>query len=194
MRRGEWTRNAKDGPRQTAPLRTCRPPRRRPIVIPMRPAVRLLLACAILAAWPLRGADPAAPDRHQVVEVEATWTSIYIGTVSLKMPPFARTAAGDFESTYVARVFPYFFSNENGRIAIRVSDDSLRRLERGEVIEFTGQAVNQQGEERRVEGKATPADSAQGKIKVRVRVSPRIELIFNTTYRFPGQPTKSFPP
>jgi hypothetical protein len=110
------------------------------------------------------------------------------------MPPFKRTAAGDYESTYVARVFPYFFSNENGRIAIGVSDDSLRRLERGETIEFSGRAVNQQGEERSVEGKVTPADSAQGKIKVRVRVSPRIELIFNTTYRFPGPTTKSFPP
>ena len=33
-------------------------------------------------------------------------------------------------------------------------------------------------------GIATPADARSGKIKVRVFVSKRIELIFNTSYRF----------
>jgi hypothetical protein len=44
--------------------------------------------------------------------------------------------------------------------------------------------VRSDGVERRVEGKATPVDATSGKIKVRVFVSKRIELIFNTTYRF----------
>jgi hypothetical protein len=46
--------------------------------------------------------------------------------------------------------------------------------------------VNQAGEERSVTGRAAPTDAASGRIKVRVRVSPRIELVFNTTYRFTG--------
>ena len=40
------------------------------------------------------------------------------------------------------------------------------------------------GAERRLEGTATPTDATSGKLKVRVFVSKRIELIFNTTYRF----------
>ena len=44
------------------------------------------------------------------------------------------------------------------------------------------------GTERPVEGKATPTDARSGKIKVRVFVSKRIELIFNTTYVFPDVP------
>ena len=132
----------------------------------------------------LRSAEAAAaPDFHRV-EIKPTWTSIYLGTVSLQMPPFTRTAAGDYESTYSARVLPYFFYNETGRIGIRVSNDALQQLARGETIEFSGRAVNHAGEDRAVAGKATPADGTSGRIKVRVRVSPRIELIFNTTYRF----------
>ena len=145
-------------------------------------ATFLLLAFAPLC---LRGAA-ALLARYDRVEVQATWTSIYIGTVSLKIPPFSRAVAGDYETTYAARVFPYFFYNETGRLSIRVSAEALRKLSRGEVIEFSGRAVNQQGAERRVEGKATPADATGGKLKVRVFVSPKIELIFNTTYRFPG--------
>ena len=54
----------------------------------------------------------------------------------------------------------------------------------GEAVEFTGCAVRADGTVRRVEGKATPADAAGGKIKVRVFVTQKIELIFNTTFRF----------
>jgi hypothetical protein len=115
-----------------------------------------------------------------------TMTSIYIGTVALTMPAFERKN-GVYQSSYEAKVFPYFFSNEKGALAITLSDESLRKLERGETAQFSGRAVNTDSEERRVEGKATPADALSGKIKVRVFVSKRIELIFNTSYRF-GNP------
>lgn len=145
------------------------------------------LAAAILAlvvASRLGGAAPEAAWRK--VAIEPTWTSVYVGTVSLRVPEFTRNAAGEYESTYTARVLPWFFQNETGRLVIRASDDELRRLARGEAIEFTGRAVNHAGEERRVTGKAAPNDAKSGRIKVRVRVSASIELIFNTTYRFSG--------
>ena len=129
----------------------------------------------------LGGAAPE--DAWRKVTIEPAWTSIYVGTVSLRLPEFTRNAAGEYESTYTARVLPWFFQNETGRLVIRASDDDLRRLGRGEVIEFTGRAVNHAGEERIVTGRATPADAVSGRIKVRVRVSTSIELIFNTSYR-----------
>jgi lipocalin len=55
-------------------------------------------------------------------------------------------------------------------------------------LEFKGQAENSAGEARQVEGRAVPQDATRGKLKVRVFVSKRIQLIFNTTYRFVGRP------
>jgi hypothetical protein len=120
------------------------------------------------------------------VIIAPTKTSIYIGTVAMTMTTFVRKN-GTFESSYAAKVFPYFFANEKGTLAITFSDENLRKLERGEPVEFSGRAVNTDGEERRIEGKATPDEAVaglKGKIKVRVFVSKRIELIFNTSYRF----------
>jgi len=131
----------------------------------------------------------AAPaDRFATVAIEPAKTSIYIGSVTMTSPIFHRIGAR-YESSYVAKVFPYFFYNEKGALGIEFTDEQLARLERGERVEFTGQARSDSGGERRIEGHATPADPGGGKIKVRIFVSKKIELIFNTTYRF-APPTK----
>lgn len=129
-----------------------------------------------------RGAEPALA-HYDRVDIAPTRTSIYIGTVTMTMPSFTRKS-GVYESTYAAKVFPYFFYNEKGRLLIEISDDALRKLAQGEAIEFKGRGVRDTGEERRVEGKATPTDAAGGKITVRVFVTKRLALDFNTTYRF----------
>ena len=116
------------------------------------------------------------------VEIAPTKTSIYVGTVSMTMPPFTRRNAG-FESTYTAKVFPYFFYNESGTLRIEFTDSQLRDLQNGTAVEFKGRAQRADGAERRIEGKATPSDATTGKLKVRVFYSKRVELIFNTTYR-----------
>jgi len=67
--------------------------------------------------------------------------------------------AGVFSSTYSAKVFPYFFYNEKGKLTIEVSDDALRKLERGETIEFTGHGVSSEGEQRA--SKAVPSRRAR---------------------------------
>ncbi len=120
------------------------------------------------------------------VEIAPTKTSIYIGSVSMTMPTFQRHGI-TYLSTYSAKVFPYFFESEKGELSIDISDESLRQLEHGDVIQFSGRGKNTDGEERRIEGRAIPTDARSGKIKVRVFVSKRIQLIFNTTYRFPSE-------
>ena len=145
----------------------------------------LALVLALLPGLSARGAE--APDsRYDRVEIAPAKTSIYVGSVTMTMPPFVRKN-GVYESTYVAKVFPYFFYNEIGRLSIEVSDETLRKLAGGEIIEFKGRGVRDDGAERRVEAKATPLDATSGKIKVRVFVSKRTELIFNTTYRFAAE-------
>ena len=148
----------------------------------------LTFLISLALAQPLaRAGEPAAAPAEsaafQHVAIAPTKTSIYIGTVAMTMPPFTR-AAGRYESSYTAKVFPFFFYNEAGTLAIDVSAEQLATLARGEPIEFKGRGVREDGAERRIEGKATPADATSGKVKVRVFVSKSIELIFNTTYRF----------
>lgn len=148
----------------------------------LRLAVVAALAChlalARAAEAPLRSFDRVA--------VEPAKTSIYLGTVSLTLPALERRH-GIYEAPYAAKVFPFFFYNETGRLAIEIPDEALRRLERGEPIDFTGRGVRDDGAERRVEGRATPTGADHGKLKVRVFYSKRIELIFNTTYRLEGK-------
>ena len=144
-----------------------------------------------LAAGETQAPVPPSPGdvplegRYAQVTVDPAKTSIYIGSVSLTMSPFVRCSGG-YQTDYTAKVFPFFFYNEHGRISIEFSDENLRQLRRGETAYFKGRAHSSDGDERRIEGRAIPADAAHGKIKVRVWIG-RIELIFNTVYRFSGQ-------
>ena len=139
----------------------------------------LAVAAALAVITPLR----AVPDLgiYSVVKIEAVKTSIYIGTVTMSLTPFLRHEA-HFNATYSATVFPYFFYNEQGKISIDVSDQDLMRLSKGETITFSGKGVNDAGQPRLIEGRATATGPAVGKIKVRVYVTKKIALIFNTVY------------
>ncbi len=147
---------------------------------------RLLSAVLFLAgtAAALHG-EAASDARLEKVAVEPVTTSIYIGYVKLTTPTFARAGDG-YTASYQATVFPFFFWNEHGQLTIEASAQDLQRLKHGETVEFKGHAENSDGEKRPIEGRAVPQDATQGKLKVRVFVSSRIQLIFNTTYRFVG--------
>jgi hypothetical protein len=128
-----------------------------------------------LTAW--------ATGPYDTVRVDTVKTSIYVGNVTLSTTLLKRTD-GVYSTDYKAKVFPYFFYNETGHLSIEFSDEQLAQLARGETVQFKGRAENSDREPRRVEGRAVPTDATQGKLKVRVFVSPKIELIFNTIYHF----------
>lgn len=143
--------------------------------------------CLLLMLLPLCGGAqaPGSVAAPAEVTIAPSKTSIYIGNVTLTLPPLVRENGG-FTAAYVAKVWPFFFAGERGTLAIDFSDDDLHRLAAGETVEFTGEAENEDREPREITGRAQPLDATSGDIKVRVRVSPKIELIFNTTYRFTG--------
>jgi hypothetical protein len=128
-------------------------------------------------------ADTSAPAGDwDKVSVAPMKTSIYVGTVTLTTGVFRRD--GDkFESTYEAKVWPWFFWSETGRITITLPAADLAKLSRGERVEFTGTAANQRGKPRTVTGRADNTNGAAGRIKVRIGADGT-ELIFNGTYRF----------
>ena len=141
------------------------------------------LTLAILAGAPLRADDSLA--RFSVVDIKTSTASIYIATVTMTMPPFVRKNVV-YSSTYTAKVFPYFLFNEKGRIWIVVPDDVLKRAATGQPVDFTGHALSDSGDERKVEGHATPTGPWSGKIRVRVFVTRRISLNYDTTYELKG--------
>ena len=137
----------------------------------------LLGAVGVLAAQPapiLTGWDR--------VRIAPMKTSIYVGSVSLTTEVFVRDGS-TLVSTYQAKVWPWFFWGETGRITITLTDANLASLARGERAEFTGDATNHKNKPRSVTGYAQPADAVSGKIKVRIGVDDTV-LIFNGTYRF----------
>jgi hypothetical protein len=147
-----------------------------------------IAACALAGEMPAPSDAAAPPGSHFAqVTVEPTKTSIYVGSVSLTMPPFSRLG-GAYTAGYRAKVFPFFFYSERGDISVEFPDESLHRLMAGETVYFRGHANNSRGVERRIEGRAIPdkPGADHGKIKVRVWVG-KIELIFNTVYRFTGR-------
>ena len=144
------------------------------------------LGVAIALAAPLLGAD-ASLSPFNVVYIKPAVTSVIVATVTMTMEPFQRKSVV-YSSTYSAKVFPYFFYNEKGRIWITVTDDDLRRASRGGAVDFTGHALSDAGDERRVEGHAVPTGPLAGKIRVKVYVTRRISLNYDTVYELRGPP------
>lgn len=142
------------------------------------------LCLAVLLGTP-GFAQTATPAPYDKVTVETASTSIYIGKVTLSVAPLTRKD-GVFSGDYTAKVFPYWFMGEKGTFRMKVSDEELARVAKGETVDFTGDAQNAGSEARKVTGRATPVDATTGKIKVRIFVTEKIQLVFNTTYKFGG--------
>ena len=143
---------------------------------------RLLCAVSGLLALGAFAADESLA-RYDRVTVDPAKSSIYIGSVTMAFTPATRKA-GVYEAEYSAKVFPYFFMNEKGKLFLDASDETLRKLARGEAVDFSGHGISAGGTERRFEGRVTPTDATSGKLKVRAFVSKRINLVFDMTYRF----------
>jgi len=143
-----------------------------------------LVLGAIAAVSAVRGAD-AELARFAAVDVGPVSTWAYLANIKLSVDRFQRQ--GDtYTAPYSANVFPFIFFSEKGTLRIKVPDEALRELAKGEAFDFTGTAVRTDGKERAVNGRATPTDSATGRLKVRLFYSPRIVVTFNTTYSLPA--------
>jgi len=145
-----------------------------------RPRLCLFLLLAAMA--PLRADTTQLIGDWDSVTIAPVKTSIYVGSVTLATSEFRRN--GDkFLATYEAKVWPWFFWSETGRITITLALAELQKLAGGERVEFTGDAFNHKNKPRHVTGRAERTNPANGRIKVRISVDGT-ELIFNTTYRF----------
>ena len=141
------------------------------------------LVAVLLAAFPgALGAQAPVPRRSlTIAECEL---SLPLARVTLV--PGTLTPQGDlYTGSYQVRVLPLPIGNESGRMSVRVPEEALRRLERGQTVTFTGEAVNQRGLRRQVDARATPSGPDAGRVHLRITADGR-RLVFDADYRFGG--------
>ncbi len=114
-------------------------------------------------------------------ELPAMKTSVYVGSVTLITGSF-NLAEDAYVATYEAKVWPWSFLNEAGRITLKIDPGDYARLVDGEAVDLSGEAKSGKGKTRAIKARAQPADATSGRIKVRV-TARGTKLIFNGTYR-----------
>ena len=103
-----------------------------------------------------RPAPTTSSARFDKVDIRPTTASLFIATVTMTMPPFVRHDAV-FSSTYSARVFPYFFWSESGRIWIEVPRrEAAPGRQRARPSTSRAAGVNESGDERKDRGARDP--------------------------------------
>lgn len=129
--------------------------------------------------------DPAEPLKYRKSVIEpANAKDIPAMRITLSAGTMNRTETG-YVADYEVKVFPFFFFSEHGTVVIEITPEAMQSLESGEVISFSGEAINHKDKHRPVDGRIYPDDGLTGRIRLVVHVGS-IELIFKTTYRLIG--------
>ena len=94
-------------------------------------------------------------------------------------------ADGVYSGDYKIKVSPYFWKNEKGRLAIVVSDESIARINQGQVATIIGTATTsgKGGKIRHIDATATPVNINRGTLKVWFASGDR-RMIFEPAYHF----------
>jgi hypothetical protein len=123
----------------------------------------------------------------QTLMIDSSSMPVDAGTATLIIGSLQRTN-GVYSGNYQIKVFPYFLKNENGTLAINVSDESLAMINRGKVAAITGTATTTgKGERGRpIEATATPIDVNRGNLKLWFMAGTR-KMTFEPAYHFPGK-------
>lgn len=104
------------------------------------------------------------------------------GTAKLVVGVLSRDNSS-YTGEYRIKVFPYFFKSETGKLLIRVSETSLRKMIEGDATSFAGRAITDgTGETRPVTAKVLPAAGDHGALTFTV-ATENGPLVFNTSYR-----------
>jgi hypothetical protein len=107
----------------------------------------------------------AATDR--ILLIDPSSMPLTAGKATLIVGPLQRTN-GVYAGDYKIKVFPYFWKNKNGRLAIVVSDVSLAEINDGKVTAVTGTATTsgKNGKCRHIDATVTPTNRNCGMLKV----------------------------
>jgi hypothetical protein len=155
---------------------------------------RITVVLALLAAgWGDAQAAPASTNSspaNRILMIDSSSMPVDAGKATLTIGALRRTN-GVYTGDYKIKVFPWFFKNKSGTLAIVVSDASLAEINRGKVVAITGTAtINGHGDQtRHVEATATPADINCGTLKLWFTTAGNRKMTFEPAYHFAGNGT-----
>ena len=148
----------------------------------------VVLVIVIAGFGTMASGDPAAGMKGTSrMKIDPCSASLAGGKAKLNTTALRRDEA-KYVGNYDIKVSPYFFKNEKGTLSFDVSDESLRKLAKGAVVDFGGRAVTSgTGKSRAVKVKVTPAGSgvANGSMTISIATTNG-ELVFTTAYTFGG--------
>jgi hypothetical protein len=121
---------------------------------------------------------------NRILLIDPSSMPIAAGTATLTIGALQRVN-GIYSGNYKVKVFPFFLKNERGRLAIIVSDESLAKINRGEVAAIIGTAITSGDDSiaRHIDATATPIDIDHGMLKLWFMAGNR-KMTFEPAYHF----------
>ena len=118
-----------------------------------------------------------------ILLIDPSSMPVTAGKATLIIGPLQRTNEV-YTGDYKIKVFPYFWKNQNGRLAIVVSDASLAEINQGKVTAITGTATasGKNGKGRHIDATVTPTDRNGGMLKVWFLAEDQ-KMVFTPPYR-----------
>jgi hypothetical protein len=134
----------------------------------------------IHAMPPLTNSAPAS----RILMIDPSSMPAPGGKATLIIGTLLRTN-GVYSGDYAVKVFPYFYKNEKGRLAINVSDESRGGGGQGKVVAIIGTATTngKDGTTRHIDATATPTDRNHGMLKLWFMAGDK-KMIFEPAYHF----------
>ena len=150
----------------------------------MRAVLLLAMAVMGLRVQVFAASEANLVSTNDVLMIGGCSSSVVGGKCTLTIGPL-RPAGDIYAGEYATKVSPYFFKNEDGKLAIVITRDSIEKASRGLPVAITGTATEngKGGKTRRIDATATPPDSRQGNLKLRFIADGR-EMVFDTRYQF----------
>jgi hypothetical protein len=146
-----------------------------------------LLLALLAVGWSSALAAPASTNsatanRVLLIDRSSMVIGIGAGKATLTIGPLECTN-GVYTGDYKLTVFPWFLNNENGRLAILISDETIAEAARGKVVTVTGTAIAKGGIRRPIVAIATPNDKDHGTLNLWFMAGSR-KMIFTPAYHF----------
>jgi hypothetical protein len=124
----------------------------------------------------------AAPP-GRVLMLDTSVMSLPTAKATLTVGPLTRTN-GFYVGDFKVKVFPYFFKNDWGRLAINVPDAAMDALAAGKPVSVTGTSTSlKRGTVRHITITATPIDHNHGNVSLWFMVKD-LKMIFTPDYHF----------
>ena len=155
---------------------------------------RITVLLALLAVgWGAVHAAPASTNSapaNRVLMIDPSSMPVGVGRATLTVGALRR-ADGRYTGEYKLKVFPWFFKDEKGTLAIAVSDESLAEAGQGKVVTISGTATTsgKGGRTRLIEATATPADINHGMLMLSFTTVTNRKMIFKPAYHFAANGT-----